>query len=89
MRLRGNATLGLWHRLSAFRSGHLPATLPTATLPAEVVRALSQAEHTALRELIKAHTAHGNVARASALKEVYRRQLGALKTAVGRVAGKS
>ena len=60
---------------------HVPATLPTATLPAEVVRALSQAEHTALRELIKAHTAHGNVARASALKEVYRRQLGALKTA--------
>ena len=72
----------------ALATPHAPATRPAATLPAEVVRALAQAEQTALRELIKAHTAHGNVARASALKEVYRRQLGALKTALLQAEGR-
>ena len=52
-----------------------------AAVPADVVQGLAKAEQTALRELVKAHTAHGNAARAASLKEAYRQRLDALKTA--------
>ena len=51
-----------------------------ANLPQEVVDGLLHAEQTALRELIKAHTAHGNASRANTLKEAYRRLLSELRS---------
>ena len=43
-----------------------------AGVPASIVESLAEAEERALRELIRAHTAQGNSARAASLKEDYR-----------------